>query len=119
MTPANEPVSAKKVPRSTEITVDPPKPEFLPLMLHRDGTQWVVAGDKLIPRGKPCPSKSAPEGAIEHLLENPLGRAPSGWPLKDSFADRYGYLPVAYIQAAQAARDAIDARGSHLRLVKA
>lgn len=85
------------------------------VMTHRDGSSWVQVGDKLLPYDgsasdglgvKPESLARAPAGAIQALVTNPLGSTPSGMPLKDSFANRYHYLPLQYMNAAQQARDA-------------
>lgn len=85
------------------------------VMTHRDGSTWVQVGDRLLPYDatspdglgiKPESIGRAPAGAVQALVTNPLGSTPSGMPLKDSFANRYHYLPLQYMNAATAARDA-------------
>lgn len=89
------------------------------IMAHRDGSQWVQVGDKLLPYDASKPEgytipgggtdlaglRRAPAQEIQKLLQNPLGTTPSGMPVKDSFVQRNGYLPSSYMQVAQAARD--------------
>lgn len=89
------------------------------IMTHRDGSQWIQAGDKLLPYDATQPEghgdvsgiRRAPAGAVQALIQDPLGQAPSGLSKKDSFVKQYGYLPTPYLQASQGARDAQAPKG--------
>lgn len=84
------------------------------VQVHRDGSAWLPVGDKLLPYDASKPDglayppdsiRRAPAGAVQALMLDPLGTSPSGMALKDSFANRYHYLPQSYLSVAQAARD--------------
>lgn len=87
----------------------------LSIMTHRDGSQWIQTGDKLVPYDASAPEghgdmsalRRAPAGAVQALIKDPLGNAPSGLSKKDSFVKQFGYLPLPYLHASQAARDSM------------
>ena len=97
----------------TSKKMEPVQGRGMNVMVHRDGSQWVQAGDKLYPYDAskpdglgidPASTRRAPAAAVQALIHNPLGNSPSGMAMKDSFAQQYHYLPAPYLAAAEAAR---------------
>jgi hypothetical protein len=89
--------------------------------IHRDGSKWVQAGDRMYPYdaqsadglGNIDASRRARAEEVQKLLQNPLAVTPSGMSAKDSFYNRNGYLPTAYMSAAQKASDAARSSGGN------
>ncbi len=112
----NETPSDPKDPLSAMIKTQ------VPVMTHRDGSQWVSGGDGNIYPYKP----GAPDGvaqrfdpanynrqqlldkqkATQTLLADPLAVTPSGMTARDSYVQRYQGLPSAYLAAEDNARTA-------------
>ena len=124
-----KPVNAWGRPINVEHTIPGATPDAeplkvtIPVMLHQDGSQWVNGGDGHVYPYNPSASdgigsqKFDPKNlnrqqlmdkqrATTTLLQHPLDTAPSGLSYRDSYAQRYGGIPVGYQAAENAARSA-------------
>jgi hypothetical protein len=135
--PAGKAPPKEWTPRSLTLqgSFDPVSHAMVPgrtmnVMTHRDGSSWVQVGDKLLPYDASQPDglgvkpeslrrTSQTDNDMRFLMQNPLGFVPPGYKNagmsnKDAFVQSHGYLPRAYLQASQTARDSVQpAAGSN------